>query len=85
MLPEEQEHIYEQLLEFERTEYVSPPMRELIQNAWPGLAQEGLSDQDRGRQNPGAGRLKRTVVPRCRVSLRLTLVGASWRTVNAVS
>lgn len=31
----------------ERMEYVSPPMRELIQNAWPGLAQEELRPRSR--------------------------------------
>jgi hypothetical protein len=38
MLPEEQEQIYEEITQFERMEYVSPTMRELIMDVWPELA-----------------------------------------------
>jgi hypothetical protein len=34
MLPEEQEQIYEEIIQFERMEYVSPPI-ELILDVWP--------------------------------------------------
>jgi hypothetical protein len=37
MLPEEQEQIYNEITQFERMEYVSPPMRELIMDVWPEL------------------------------------------------
>jgi hypothetical protein len=38
MLPEEQEKIYEEIIQFERMEFVSPPMRELILDVWLELA-----------------------------------------------
>jgi hypothetical protein len=38
MLPEEQEQIFEEIIQFERMEYVSPQMRELILDVWPELA-----------------------------------------------
>ena len=38
MLAEEQEQIYEEIIQFERMEYVSPQMRELIMDVWPELA-----------------------------------------------
>jgi hypothetical protein len=37
-MPEEQEQIYEEITKFERMEYVNPPMRELILDVWPELA-----------------------------------------------
>jgi|RhiMetdeSRZDD1v2_1073273.scaffolds.fasta_scaffold4297491_1 hypothetical protein len=37
MLPEEQEWVYNELLEFERIEYINPSMRELILDVWPDL------------------------------------------------
>jgi hypothetical protein len=38
LMPEEQEQIYEEITKFERMEYVNPPMRELILDGWPELA-----------------------------------------------
>jgi hypothetical protein len=38
LMPEEQEQIYEEITKFERMEYVNPPMRELILDVWPELA-----------------------------------------------
>jgi hypothetical protein len=52
MLPEEQEQIYEEISKFERMEYVSLPMRELILDVWPELAHKlppedaALPDED---------------------------------------
>ena len=46
MLPEEQEQIYEEIIQFERMEYVSPPMRELITDVWPELAHKLLPPED---------------------------------------
>ena len=46
MLPEEQKQIYNEIIQFDRMEYVSPPMRELIMNVWPvagAQATPGLS------------------------------------------
>jgi hypothetical protein len=37
-MPEEREEIYEEIIKFERMEYVSPQMRELIMHLWPELA-----------------------------------------------
>jgi hypothetical protein len=39
MLPDEQEQqLYKELREFERIEFVSDSMRELIEDVWPELA-----------------------------------------------
>jgi hypothetical protein len=38
LMPEEQEEIYEEIIKFERMEYVSPPIRELMLDVWPELA-----------------------------------------------
>jgi hypothetical protein len=38
LVPEEQEQMYEEIIKFERMEYVSPQMRELILDVWPELA-----------------------------------------------
>ena len=47
MLPEEQEQIYEEIIQFERMEYVPPSVRELILDVWPELAHK-LSPEDAG-------------------------------------
>jgi hypothetical protein len=49
MLPEGQKQLYKELLEFERMEYVSPSIRELISDdAWPELAHK-LAPEDVAR------------------------------------
>jgi hypothetical protein len=45
MLPEEQEQIYEEIIQFERMEYVSPQMGELIMDVWPELAHKGAAER----------------------------------------
>lgn len=50
MLPEEQGQIYEEISKFERMEYVSPQMRELIMDVWPELADK-LSPEDAALPN----------------------------------
>jgi hypothetical protein len=59
MLPEVQEQIYEEIIQFERMEYVGPQMRELILDVWPELAHklppedaESPRDEDQTRSPP---------------------------------